>query len=89
MKRRIPCLLPGIVARAIINGSTANYVARAIINSSTANYDVIRCASLSDMPNYRHDKIANLMRSEVGMLSRISERNEALARCIKPYIKTK
>lgn len=76
MKRRIPCLLPGIVARAIIN-------------SSTANYDVIRCASLNDMPNYRHDKIANLMRSEVGMLSRMSERKEALARCIRPYIKTK
>jgi hypothetical protein len=76
MKRRIPCLLPGIVARAIIN-------------SPTANYDVISCASLSDMPNYRHDKIANLMRSEVGMLSRMSERKEALARCIRPYIKTK
>lgn len=76
MKRRIPCLLPGIVARVIIN-------------SSTANYDVIRCARLNDMPNYRHDKIANLMRSEVGMLSRMSERNEALARCIRPYIKTK
>ena len=73
MKRRIPCLLPGIVARAIIN-------------SSTVNYDVIRCASLSDMPNYRHDKIANLMRSEVGMLSLMSERKEALARCIRPYI---
>jgi hypothetical protein len=73
MKRKIACFTPGIVARIVIN-------------ASTANYDVIRCASLNDMPNYRHDKIANLMRSEVGMLSRMSERKEALARCIKPYI---
>lgn len=76
MKRKIPCLLPGIVARAIIN-------------NSTTNYDVIRCASLSDMPNYRHDTLANLISYEAGMLSRMSERKEALARCIKPYIKIK
>lgn len=73
MKRRIACLTPGIVARAIIN-------------SSPANYNVIRYASLSDMPNYRHDTLANLISYEVGMLSRMSERNEALARCIRPYI---
>lgn len=73
MKRRIVCFTPGIVARAIIN-------------ASTLSYDSIRCPNLSNMPNYRHDRIANLMRSEVGMLSRMSERNEALARCIRPYI---
>lgn len=76
MKRRIACLTPGIVARAIIN-------------ASTLSYNTIRCSNLSNMPNYRHDKIANLMRSEVEMLSRMSERNEAIARCIRPYIKTK
>ena len=73
MKRRIACFTPGIVARAIIN-------------ASTLSYDSIRCSNLSNMPNYRHDKIANLMRSEVGMLSRAKEREEALARCVRPYI---
>ena len=74
MKRKIPCLLPGIVARTIIN-------------SSTANYDVIRCASLSDMPNYRHDKMTQLIRSEAAMMARTKEREKALARCVKPYTK--
>ena len=79
MKRRIVCFTPGMVARAIINASTANYE----ITTPTSNI------TIHGMPNYRHDKISQLKRSEVAMLARMIERDEALARCIKPYIKTK
>ena len=49
----------------------------------------VQVRRIEDMPNYKLERMANSMRSEVARLQRSYERKEALARCIKPYIKVK
>ena len=70
-----------------ISPGTIRRVATSI--TSSLQLQDVQVRRIEDMPNYKLEKMANSMRSEVARLQRVYERKEALARCIKPYIKVK